>query len=319
MWFRNISRRVRSAVARPAPDAAGAAEALALSPQALHQLNRLQLNAGRHLSGRRVGQRSSFRRRPAHDFREHRMYVPGDDVRYVDWKASARTEHVFIRQGEQLRDATISILLDCSLSMDWGVPPKRIMAARLAAALGVAALAHSDRLIIQPLTSNGQKRLGPLSGKGQVPTLFNYLRGLDWHAPAVDLPAAVRAFTSQTAGGLVLLVSDLLAMPDLDQALELLPAPTWDVVVLHLLHPHELAPDVRGDFQMVDSETGKVANHDVNKAALQQYEQQLAAWRDELEAICAAHNVFYTLLPSTAGLSQEIIPRLRSLQVLVPL
>jgi hypothetical protein len=71
---------------------------LALSGQALRQLNRLQLNTGPWLPGNTLGSRPSQRRRPAMDFREHRAYAPGDDVRFVDWRASARQEHVFTRR-----------------------------------------------------------------------------------------------------------------------------------------------------------------------------------------------------------------------------
>lgn len=317
MWLQTILRRLRpiapSTVAGP-----GEETPLSLSPQVLHQLNRLHLNAGRHLSGRRVGQRSSYQRRPMHDFREHRMYVPGDDMRYVDWKASARSEHVFIRQGEQMRDATVSLLIDCSPSMDWGAPPKRQMAIQLAAALGLAALSHGDRLVVQPLSANGQKRLGPVSGKGQVPTLLNYLRRLEGQPAPETLSEAVRTFAGQVAGGLVLILSDLLDMSDFGPALALLPAPTWDVVVLHLLHPEELSPTLRGDFQMVDVEDGRTANYDVNNRALEQYQAWLALWLDGIEATCAAHSVFYTLLSTDASLAQDVLPRLRALRVLVP-
>ena len=71
--------------------------------------------------GQAVGQRTSWRRLPSSDFREHRLYMPGDDLRHVDWNASARSEHIFVKLGERPREVTIHVLLDNSASMDFGI------------------------------------------------------------------------------------------------------------------------------------------------------------------------------------------------------
>ena len=69
---------------------------------------------------------------------------------------------------------------------------------------------------------------------------------------------------------------------------------------------------------MVDVEDGRTANYDVNNRALEQYQAWLALWLDGIEATCAAHSVFYTLLSTDASLAQDVLPRLRALRVLVP-
>ena len=132
MWSQRISHlidslRVRTSIMEPSE--LSNPEVL-LPPHAVNQLNHLKLNASQYLPGFTAGTRASIRRRPAFDFREHRTYVPGDDVRYVDWKASARQEHIFIKQGEYPKEASVQILLDCSRSMDWGNPRKHVSARR---------------------------------------------------------------------------------------------------------------------------------------------------------------------------------------------
>lgn len=316
MWFRNILRRAKESSAPSEADTNGTSAQL--DPKALFQLNRLRLSGRRDLPGMAAGQRPSFQRRPTHDFREHRLYVPGDDIRYVDWKASARQEHTFIRQGENPRNITVSLLLDCTASMAWGEPSKKDKVIELAAALSYAALNHSDRLIISPLGEQAPKRIGPMNGKGQVPVVLKYLRNLEFSGK-VQLTEAVRSFTRQTRGGLVLLLSDMLAMSDLDTALQLLPAPTWKVVVLHMLHPQEIEPEVRGNFQLEDVETGRSANYDLNVAALDGYRDHLNTWRNELDTCCVERHALYTFISSGWSLSREIIPHLRSLQILEPL
>jgi uncharacterized protein (DUF58 family) len=148
MWFRTIfNRSHKPSTSGGSTD--GQAE-LRLSAQAIRQLDRLRLNAGRYLPGYGVGLRPSLRRRPSAEFQQHRMYVPGDDVRFVDWKASARAEHIFVKQGEQPKEATVYLLLDCSASMAWGSPPKSQAALQLAAALAYLALSHGDRFMLVP-------------------------------------------------------------------------------------------------------------------------------------------------------------------------
>ena len=139
-----------------------------LTPQTFRQLNRLQLNAGRYLPGHAVGMRPSLRRRPSSEFKEHRMYVTGDDVRFVDWKASSRSEHVFVKLGEQPKEATVYILLDCSQSMDWGDPPKVGTALALAAAIGYMALSQGRSLDDRSLYRKDHQAFGSHYRQGTV-------------------------------------------------------------------------------------------------------------------------------------------------------
>jgi uncharacterized protein (DUF58 family) len=316
MWFQRIFRRNKGEHSRylggdfrDLPQSK-----MQLSSSALRQLNRLQLTANRYMPGSSVGLRSSLRRKPAYDFREHRMYVPGDDVRFVDWKASARQEHIFIKQGEEPKEVSVYLLIDCSASMRWGEPPKANTLLDLAAALGYLALAHSDRLVIYPSPNPKIRPLGPVSGKGQVPTLLNYLKTIPFDGRA-DFSEAVKGFTRRNRGGLTLVLSDLLDVKRFSNALALLPAPTWDVVVFHLLHPQELEPTLKGDYQMVDIETGRSVNYDVDDTALRMYREKIETWRNDLERSCIENNAFYSLIPTHWSLEREIIPYLRSVQI----
>jgi uncharacterized protein (DUF58 family) len=321
MSFRHIFRRSNAILRRglsfegsspSSPD-----DDIGLTPQALRQLDRLGLTASRYLPGSAVGARPSLRRKPAFDFHEHRMYVPGDDIRFVDWNASARQEQIFIRQGEYPKEATVYVLLDCSKSMSWGEPSKQVAAKELAAALGYVALSRNDRLLIQTLGHQSTQFLGPINGKGQVPTLLKFLRRISFEGQ-IELAEEVRQFTRRRHGGQVLIISDLLDIGDLNSSLELLPAPTWDVIVLHLLHPYEIEPEMRGDFEIVDVESGNKANYDIDSKALRIYRQRMNQWMSDLDLACVDHSAFYSQIPSQWSLSKEVIPHLRTVHVLTP-
>lgn len=325
MWFRNIFGASEGLASRQAgPGSKGPSE-LVLSAHALRQLNRMQLNTHPDLSGYAGGLRPSQRRKPAYDFREYRVYTPGDDVRFVDWKASGRQEHIFIKQGEQQKDAAVYVLLDCSASMVWGEPPKFQALLSIAAALGYLALAQGDRLMVVPLFDRARKfpaslqPLGPIHGKGLVPHLLNYLRALPFRGQ-VDLAQSLAGFARRynIRGGLVVVLSDLLGEQDLAKGLASLPLPTWNLVICHLLHPAELNPVVRGDFEMQDIETGQMKRYAVTDKAISTYRQRLQAWLNSLEATCMERKARYTMIPTDWHLESQIIPHLREVNVVKP-
>jgi len=286
----------------------------------------LQLNTGPLSPTAAGGQRPSPNRKPAYEFREHRQYAPGDDVRYVDWKASARQEHVFVKQGEEQKGAAVYVLIDCSASMGWGEPAKSGAALALAHALGYQALAHNDRLVIVPVgdfSEPGQAAihpLGPLWGKGQAPMLEGYLKALRFRG-RVDLAATLGSLPQRnlSRGGLVFVLSDLLGTSDFSAALSRLPRPGWQVVFCHLLHRAELEPRLSGPLEMLDIETGSKKRYTVDAQALETYRQQLDAWREDLAKRCRDSRAIYCMLPTDASLESEVIPKLRRERVVVPL
>jgi len=290
---------------------------ITLPPGLYRQLDRLRLRGSRHLRGRNLGRRASLRRRPDSDFREHRQYVPGDDVRFVDWKASARSEQIYMKQGELPQETTIHLLLDTSASMAWGAPSKRAGILQLAAALGYLALANDDRLNVIPVGAGSPRPPIQIKGKAQFPALLKFLSNIPFEGQA-DLVAGLREFTQHNRGGVVILLSDLLDIPDLPAALKTLPRPTWYVTLLHVLHPEELAPTLSGEFEIADAETGEHANFDITAHSLAGYHRHLQTWLDAVELACIESDVFYARLSTGLSLDSEAVPYLRQVGILEP-
>ncbi len=310
--FRRLSAwwQAASAAPRRAEPEAETGPASLTDAAFLRTLDRLSLRTQRRLRGDNIGQRSSFRRLPASDFREHRVYQPGDDLRHVDWNASARAEHVFIKMGEQPKEANVHLLLDSSASMQWGQPSKLWASRRLAAALGFVALNYGDRLSVTDVASPASA-YGPKLGKAHVPNLLRHLRELPLQRQA-DLPAAAAHYARRHArGGYLVLISDLADASDLGQVLKQWRPPTWQVLVLHLLHPAELEPALRGEFELQDSETSERANYDLNAKALERYRAHVAGWCAGLEQACREHGAAYARVLADAPLEHNVLPYLR--------
>ena len=309
--FRRLSAwwAAASAPRRGTPPATDPGPASLTDAAFLRTLDRLALQTQRRLRGDNIGQRSSFRRLPASDFREHRVYQPGDDLSHVDWNASARAEHVFIKMGEQTKEATIHLLLDSSASMQWGEPSKLWAGRRLAAALGFIALHYGDRLIVDDVA--GGLAFGPKLGKAHVPNLLRHLRELALQRQGDLAATAGRYARAHPRGGYLVLISDLADVTDLGQALRHWRAPTWQVLVVHLLHPAELEPTLRGEVELQDAETGERANFDLDAHALERYQAFVREWCRGFERACLDYGASYARLLATAPLENSVLPFLR--------
>src|ERR1041385_2894501 len=107
-----------------------------LPPQLLSQLERLELVSRKIFRGRMKGERKSKRKGQSVEFADFRQYVPGDDLRFIDWNVFARLERLYLKLFLEEEDLHFYSLIDASTSMDFGEPTKLQYAKQLAAALG---------------------------------------------------------------------------------------------------------------------------------------------------------------------------------------
>src|SRR5712675_3079711 len=120
-----------------------------LDPQFLHRLEQLELVSRKIFTGAIKGERRSKRKGQSVEFADYRNYVKGDDLRHLDWNLYARLDRLFIRLFMEEEDLHFYILIDNSLSMDFGTPTKLHYARQVAAALGFIGLVNLDRVKIE--------------------------------------------------------------------------------------------------------------------------------------------------------------------------
>ena len=116
-----------------------------MSPHLLAQLERLELVTRKMFRGQMKGERRSRRKGQRVEFADFRNYVPGDDLRFIDWNLYARLEKLFLKIFMEEEDLHFYALFDASGSMDFGEPSKFYYARQLAAALGFVGLCRADR------------------------------------------------------------------------------------------------------------------------------------------------------------------------------
>src|SRR3954453_19863486 len=186
------------------------AESTLLPPELMSQLERLELVTRKVFRGRMKGERRSKRKGQSVEFADFRMYVPGDDLRTLDWNLYARLERLIINLFPEEEDLHFFTLIDASLSMDFGNPTKLDYAKQLAAALGFVGLIRTDRVRIETLGQNVHHRGPVLRGRRGGWRMLEYLDGIE-AGESVSLAEGVKNFCLRNSGkGIVVLITDLM-------------------------------------------------------------------------------------------------------------
>jgi uncharacterized protein (DUF58 family) len=183
---------------------------------------------------------------PGEDFFQHRPYAAGEDVRAVDWRASARLGHLLVKERHRPLRQPLVLLLDVSDSMDFprGLPTKRHRARQLAAALALLALRRGDPVRLDVLGPRGFVPAGRVSQAGSTAAAAEALAARGTGAHRADVARALLSLSAdELAGKHAVLLSDLYGDAALLlSGLERLVRSSVAVTVLHLLGQNDLGP-----------------------------------------------------------------------------
>ncbi len=213
-----------------------------LTPELLAQLERLELVSRKIFRGRLKGERRSTRKGQSVEFADFRSYVPGDDLRFIDWNTYARLDRLFLKMFFEEEDLHFYALIDASPSMNFGTPTKLLYAQQLAAALGFIGLIRSDRVRIETLGQPAGRAAPVFRGRQSVWRMLNYLNGIQPDESG-SLAEGVKNFCIRNSGkGIVVLISDLMDKQGYEAALKYLLSRRMDVYVIQVLSAEEIEP-----------------------------------------------------------------------------
>ncbi len=282
-----------------------------LSPQLLAQLERMELVSRKIFRGRMKGERRSRRKGQSVEFADYRGYVPGDDLRFIDWNLYARMDKLFLKLFLEEEDLHFYALIDASSSMEFGDPTKLQFAKQLAASLGFIGLCRADRVKIEALGSSSSNPGPVLRGRSSLWRMMDYLNTIE---PGVNAPLheSLREFCLRNSGkGILVLISDLMDKEGYERALRMLVAQQMDVYVIHVLSPEELDPDVTGDLRLVDCEDSDTAEVTISRPLIQKYKQTLASFIDSTREFCNRRGMVYMMSNTSTPMEQIVSGYLR--------
>ena len=267
-----------------------------LEPDFLRRLEQWSLAVRRSYSGQFGGERRSTRHGHSVEFADFRHYVPGDDVRFVDWNLYARLERLFLKLFLHEQELNVHVLLDLSESMTFGTPPKQLLARKLAAAMGFLALAHQDGISVTVGTPEGAERARrfPLCrGRSSINRLMRFLQD----APAggaLSINDFVRQNLIRIRGpGMIILITDFFDPAGFESPLSAIISGRHEAIVLHILDQEEWEPKLRGDLRLVDSEDDSAAEVSITSAVLKRYRRRVEDWTRDIGLFCRRRGLTY--------------------------
>ena len=201
------------------------------------------------------------------EFAEHRQYVPGDDLRNLDWKVLARKDRLYVRQYEEETNLRATILLDCSGSMDYAGDSAAVFSGRrlskfdyaryLAAGLSYMLAGQQDAVGLVLFDSRIRQCLPAKSQASQVRRILELMDAAQCGGDTATAPVFDEIAERIPARGLVVIISDLFD-PDTDALLKALHHFNYrrhEMVVLHTMAEEELHFDFDGHMHFRDLES----------------------------------------------------------------
>jgi uncharacterized protein (DUF58 family) len=293
------------------PETVSPSQGALLSPEFLARLEQLELVSRKIFMGRMKGERRSKRKGQSVEFADYRNYVIGDDLRHLDWNLYARLDKLFIRLFMEEEDLHVYILIDNSLSMDFGNPSKLHYARQVAAALAFIGLVNMDRVVIEVFNDRLTQSLPAARGRRSLWRVMDFLQKIEPAGPS-DLKKALRTFSLKcSAKGIVLVLSDFMDKGGYQDALRYLIARQLDIYAVQILSQEEIEPEIVGDLRLVDVEDEDVAEITVSAPLLKRYKQNLAAYRAALNEFCLRRGVAYVFTSNQVPFDRLVLNYLR--------
>ncbi len=270
-----------------------------LNPQTLASLEGLDLQARLIVEGYVAGMHPSPYHGFSVEFAEHREYVPGDDIRHVDWKVWSKTDKFYLKQYEEETNLLLYLLLDTSESMAYASGsnvPKLQYAQMVAASLGYMVLQQQDSVGLATFDDGVRRFLKPAGQPSHLKELIHLLDATPARAKT-DLGIVFHELAERfKKRGVVVILSDLFDdVPKILAGLKHFRHRRHEVIVFHILDPAEL------DFPFRDTTLFKgmeglpdvlTEPHALRRA----YQAEIGTFLDELKKGCRMIDIDYVPL-----------------------
>jgi uncharacterized protein (DUF58 family) len=278
----------------------------------LKKLEYLSLVSRRVFRGSILAQRRTMQLGGGLEFADHREYTPGDDFRYLDWNVYARHDELLLKRFQEEEDLHVYIFLDASRSMAFGTPPKFDFARQVAAALAYIALADLDRVAIVAFGGDVVADFPLTRGKARILSLLKFLENLPADGSVTDLARVASGFVHRTQRrGLAVVISDLYDPAGFQKGLDILRHHRYEPHVVQVYDRQEAEPNLLGDLELYDVETGSLRKVTVTERNLRQYRELFSRFQESVQQYCNTYGVGCTRTSTEIAFDELILKMMR--------
>ena len=229
------------------------------------------------------------------EFDEVRQYIPGDDVRTIDWNVTARTGEPYVKSYVEERELTVMLAVDVSRSGDFGTRNwfKRELAVELAAVMSIAATTNNDKVGLLLFTDRVELLVPPMKGRSHVLRMLRDLLAYEPVGTGTDIRLALDTiYVLLKRRSIVFLVSDFLAEPGTYRQAMLVTNRRHDVVAFDISDPLEREIADVGIIALEDAESGSQRWVDTgDRQWRRQFSERVARMDAEKSDVFAASGV----------------------------
>lgn len=269
-------------------------------PQTLARISRLELRARAVVEGVISGMHKSPHRGSSVEFAQHRDYVPGDEIRHIDWKVYARSDRYQIKQYEEETNLKATLVVDTSTSMDYkginSALSKREYAAIVAAAIASLLMRQRDTVGLTTFDDNIRTFIPPAGTSAHMKLLLEMLEKRDT-APKTMIGNTFHDLAERIKRrGMLVVLSDLFTDPDeMLRGLQHFRHRKHEVIIFHVLDRDELTFPFKDSavFQGMEGEEPLMAEPN---ALRREYLNAFSAYVEKLKKGCRELNMDYQQL-----------------------
>jgi uncharacterized protein (DUF58 family) len=248
----------------------------------LKKVEKIQLKVNRLINDAMSGHYTSVFKGLGIEFDEVREYMPGDDVRAIDWNVTARTGSPFVKRYVEERELTVILIVDLSASQRFGTVNslKSDLAAEISALLAFLAIKNNDKVGLLIFSDHCEKYVPPQKGRRHVLRVVREILGYEPSGTGTDIREALNFINRIVKHrSIVFLVSDFLTL-DFEKALKNM-TQRHDVVAIKIEDPREYEIPSLGLIEFQDCETGERVLLDTSHAPVREEIKRKAFRRKE--------------------------------------
>ena len=227
------------------------------------------------------------------EFKDYRHYTPREDYRAIDWRLYARLDKLFVRLYEETQELNLHLLIDTSASMAEPFSEKRRQALRFTVALAYLALSAQQRVSVYSMDGSVRQELPPLRGQGNIEKVIQAVLRLKFDA-VTNLRRCFEEFRpSRQRFGVIFVISDFFGseIGSAAEAVGRVAAWPGECHFLQIVHPQEREPELNGEYELTEVETGEKRRFWLTKRDAERYTATFDGFCDHLARECATHRI----------------------------
>ncbi len=271
----------------------------------LQQVERLQTIVKNNVAGLFGGSHQSKTYGSSCDFADYRDYMPGDDIKKIDWNAYARFDKLYYKLYLDERQVHTRIYIDGSRSMSYGHSKKDVQAIRIAATIAYLSICEMDKVSVYVIREHGlEEVISAMFGRERYYLEIGKLNSILFEGDSFISDAILPSVVGY-GDGLSVILSDFLTDNNYESAIDYLATKKRDVLCMQILSSEELKPKARGKMHFFDSEDNKKEyRRNIGRDILNAYKQAVEYATGRIQGYCVSRGGEYQLVPAELSMQE---------------